>query len=335
MLKLKFDSNLQTPIFKQIIFCLKDEIDYGDLKGRSRLPSVKQLSENNDVSCVTIDRAYRQLKEEGYITNIEGKGYFVCERTKTLKILMVLNKLSSYKKYIYYSFKKALQKEAQIDLKIHHYDPSVFASIIKESLFKYDYYVIMPHFFNGIDEREYLQTFRLIPNEKLLLLDKDLPQLDDEIMAVYQDFNIDIYNALKDAEDLLKKYDKGVLIFPEWSNHPKEVISGAKSYCTLTDKTFRIANEANKGLIKPKTFFIVTKEADLAELLKLIKSSNLKLGQDIGVISFNETVLKELLDITVITTDWEQMGATAGNLILNKNPQRIKNPFKLIKRGSL
>ncbi|TCC88625.1 GntR family transcriptional regulator [Pedobacter frigiditerrae] len=335
MLKLKFDANLETPIYKQITRSLKEEIDFGDLKGRSRLPSVTALSESNEISFVTISRAYRQLKKEGYISYTEGKGYFVCKRDNCLKILMVLNKLSSYKKYIYYSFKHALEKEAQVDLKIHHYDPSVFKSIINESLGKYDYYVIMPHFFNGADEEEYLQTFRLIPHDKLLLLDKDLPQLDDEIMAVYQDFEKDIFNALNGAEDLLQKYKKGVLIFPGWSNHPSEVILGAKSYCKENGKTFRIAHEAEMELIKKGTFFIVTKEADLAELLKLIKISNLKLGEDIGVISFNETVLKELLDITVITTDWEQMGATAGNLILNKNFKRIKNPFKLIKRGSL
>jgi single-stranded DNA-specific DHH superfamily exonuclease len=59
------------------------------------------------------------------------------------------------------------------------------------------------------------------------------------------------------------------------------------------------------------------------------------LGVDVGIISFNETVLKELLDITVITTDFELMGKNAGELILNPTCKQIKNPFKMIKINSL
>jgi DNA-binding LacI/PurR family transcriptional regulator len=62
---------------------------------------------------------------------------------------------------------------------------------------------------------------------------------------------------------------------------------------------------------------------------------NLKLGQDVGVISFNETTLKELLEITVITTDFETMGRTAAALLLDKKQIKIKNPFYTIRRKSL
>ena len=73
----------------------------------------------------------------------------------------------------------------------------------------------------------------------------------------------------------------------------------------------------------------------LAELIKKSRSSQLTLGKDIGVISFNETALKELLDITVITTDFEKMGRTAATLLINNERIKVKNPFYMIRRGSL
>ena len=59
---------------------------------------------------------------------------------------MVFNKLSSFKKIIYYSFLKALGERAAIDLQIHHYNPQHLKKIIESNLGKYDYYVIMPNF---------------------------------------------------------------------------------------------------------------------------------------------------------------------------------------------
>ena len=79
------------------------------------------------------------------------------------------------------------------------------------------------------------------------------------------------------------------------------------------------------------------KEEDLVKLIKLTRSKNLELGKNVGIISYNETPLKEILSegITVISTDFVKMGETAASLVLNKKKEKIKNPFTLIKRNSL
>jgi DNA-binding LacI/PurR family transcriptional regulator len=81
--------------------------------------------------------------------------------------------------------------------------------------------------------------------------------------------------------------------------------------------------------------FYAIADDDLAISVKKIRKSNYKIGNEIGIISFNETELKELLDMTVISTDFIKMGQTAANLILKKQYLQIKNPYKIIKRGSL
>jgi DNA-binding LacI/PurR family transcriptional regulator len=59
------------------------------------------------------------------------------------------------------------------------------------------------------------------------------------------------------------------------------------------------------------------------------------LGKDIGVISYNDTPLKDLLGITVISTDFQVMGETAAYMILKKKRETVKNVFRFIDRGSV
>ena len=53
------------------------------------------------------------------------------------------------------------------------------------------------------------------------------------------------------------------------------------------------------------------------------------------LVLYNDTPLKELLGITVISTDFKVMGETAANMILNKQKGKVKMPFNFIDRDSL
>ena len=83
--------------------------------------------------------------------------------------------------------------------------------------------------------------------------------------------------------------------------------------------------------------YIVIEETDLVTLIKCCQVQHMKIGTDIGIISYNETPLKEILldGITVISTDHHQMGVSAANLILENRKEKVKNPFAFIERKSL
>jgi DNA-binding LacI/PurR family transcriptional regulator len=89
--------------------------------------------------------------------------------------------------------------------------------------------------------------------------------------------------------------------------------------------------------LKKGEAYIVIEETDLVNLIKNCRSENMKIGRDIGIISYNETPLKEILQegITVISTDHMKMGETAAKLILENKKERVKNNFELIRRKSL
>lgn len=334
--KLQFNPKDKTPKYKQIVQSVITDIERGVLKNNEQLPSISELSVEYYLARDTVEKAYRELREQGYITSVQGKGYYVLSQaTPKLKILLIFNKLSSYKKIIYYAFLKALGDKATVDLQIHHYSACHFREIIEKNLGKYNYYVVMPHFTQDLDKANYMETLESIPAHELVLLDKDVQELTEPRLSVYQNFDKDICESLENAQDLLMKYNRLVLILPGDGNYPTEIAHGFRSFCVNYNKEFSIKENALQENLQEGTAYVVIEETDLSELVKKVRQSPYELGHEIGIISFNETTLKELLNITVITTDFEAMGYTAASLLLDNQRIKVKNPFYMIRRGSL
>ena len=329
-------NNGNTTKVNHVVQTIIVDIEKGVLKKDQQLPSINVFSKTNSVSRDTVEKAYNELKKQGYITSVVSKGYYVLgKKGKRLKVLLIFNKLSSYKKIIYDSLVDGLGNKVKIDLQIHHYSLALFKEIMEENLGKYQYYVIMPHFVSSAKRSEYMTIIKNIPPDELLLLDKNLPELGNKHMSVFQDFRQDIYDSLVSAKDLLKKYDRLITILPQYHNHPSEIFNGVAQYGKDHKIRTYVCKNADKANLIKRTAFVVTSETDLAKLIKKTRKTPLKIGKDIGIISYNETALKDLLDITTITTDFEGMGKRAANLILEKKQMQVKNPFWMIRRSSL
>ena len=64
------------PIYEQITNNLRRLIASGGIAPGERLPSVRELATRLTINPNTIQRAYRQLEQEGYIVSLPGKGCF-------------------------------------------------------------------------------------------------------------------------------------------------------------------------------------------------------------------------------------------------------------------
>jgi len=140
--------------------------------------------------------------------------------------------------------------------------------------------------------------------------------------------------------DLLEKYRKLILVYPCSSGmpYPNEIVKGFRNFCQQTSFDYDIISEIGEQTrIRSKEAYIVIEETDLVNLVKKCRTQNFRLGQDIGLISYNETPLKEILadGITVISTDHEQMGETAAWMMIDRQKGKVKTPFTLIRRNSL
>lgn len=71
------DKNKKIPLYRQIYMSVRNSIENGSLKRGSKLPSIRRLSADLDVSKITITSAYDQLCSEGYIINKPQSGFFV------------------------------------------------------------------------------------------------------------------------------------------------------------------------------------------------------------------------------------------------------------------
>ena len=69
------------PIYEQVRDALRKLIVSGSLPSDQKLPSVRELASSLAINPNTIQRAYRELEQEGYICTVPGKGSFACART--------------------------------------------------------------------------------------------------------------------------------------------------------------------------------------------------------------------------------------------------------------
>ncbi|MCV2392695.1 GntR family transcriptional regulator [Actinotalea sp. M2MS4P-6] len=65
------------PLYEQIKEQVKAAILAGELAEGDALPSVRGLARDLRISVITTTRAYADLAQEGFITNVAGKGAFV------------------------------------------------------------------------------------------------------------------------------------------------------------------------------------------------------------------------------------------------------------------
>ena len=65
------------PIYTQIVDGFREQITAGILQQGERLPSVRELATQLTINPNTIQRAYRELEAQGWMTSVPGKGCFV------------------------------------------------------------------------------------------------------------------------------------------------------------------------------------------------------------------------------------------------------------------
>ena len=324
------------PKYRQIVEGVTRLVEEGSLKPGDRLPSISELAASQHIAQVTVARAYQLLKRQGTVFSRHGKGFYVSflQPASTVKIFLLFDTFYAYKEILYYALKEAVPENGQLTLFFHHYDLGVFESLINNNLGKYDYYLIMPHFNTDVGP-----VLSRIPREQLIILDKQVESLTEGYAAVYQDFEQDIFSGLWSARNLLRKYRKLTLVksADPYQFIPDGILAGFEKFKQSNLIPCDTVNGFQPDMVREGEAYLVFADSDLIALLKQSHQKNAKLGKDIGVISYDDTRMKEVLEggITVISTDFKQMGMTAGAFIKQKKKEKIVNPSSLIKRKSL
>lgn len=107
-------NNSNVPIYDQIKNQILDAIMSGEIKEGECLPSIRGLARDLKVSVITTTKAYNDLETAGYIFAVQGKGYYVAERSNEILYEKLLEEIESHFDKAILIAKKAALKETDL-----------------------------------------------------------------------------------------------------------------------------------------------------------------------------------------------------------------------------
>lgn len=340
--KIEIDLRSLVPVYKQLILSVQTLMGTGKYKEGDFLPSMNELAKELEISKETVKKAYSILREKGLIEATQGKGFYVKNtRNSKIKVLLLFDKISTYKQVLYSSFAAHIGDISEITIRLHNQDVILFEQFIEENLNKFDYYIITPHFSLKPEiQRRAAKALKKIPNRKLILLDRYIEGLKGNFGSVYQDFEQDAYEGLAQGLESLRHFTKLNIISVPDSLYSPLIEKGLVRFCTENHINYEIHKNINQGQIKKQEVFLILNsqfDVELIELVRIAKKKGCRIGQDIGIISYNESPINEIIlegGLTVLSTDFKQMGKLAAKMIIDKSLEKIRCDFRLIRRST-
>ena len=314
---------------QQLSAYIQDSIALNNLKAGDELPSINQLSSRFSLSRDTVFKSFLDLKARGIIDSIHGKSYIVASRTKN--ILLVLDEYSTFKEMLYNTLISNLPTTYKVDLWFHQYNEHLFNKIIRESLGKYNKYLVMNY-----DNEKFSDILSKIDKRNLLLL--DFGNFDKrEYSYICQDFENSLYKSLSSIKDNLAKYKKLNYVLSREHKHPQSSKAAFSQFCLDNNFEFDILEEvSDKTMILKDHFYLVVKQEDVVNIIKQSKVCKLKMKRDFGLLAYNENLFYEIVGngISSIGIDWGKMGSLSSDYISTDQPVQIYLPTVITFRGS-
>lgn len=330
------DTSLRRMKYLQLVDYIQRLIETDQLHINDRLPSLKQLEQQFSMSKETVLKGLNYLLEKGIIESVYRKGYYVKKKSveHSYRVFLLLDKMNILRDKFYHTLFDTIKDKADIDIYFHHHNNKVFEKLIAENLNSYTHFVIATFLKEDVSP-----VLNNIPPNKRIIIDFDQPGLEGDYTSIYQDFQSDIYHGLTQLEPQLQKYKKLILIVPPEAFHAKLVIDGFLHFCHEHTYKYVIQHEISADNFKKGNVYITFSRYDTDDvaLIKLAREKQFTLGKDIGLISYNDTSVKEILEggITVISSDFEAMARKVAAVIETKTPVRERNPTHVILRNSV
>ena len=329
---IKVDNRIGIPKYRQIINSVFSLIQDGQLKRGDKIPSINSICNEFSLSRDTVLMAFNELKAKGIVSSVPGKGYYIESTSINVeqKVFVLFDELNAFKEDLYASFQSSLSNNVSVDIFFHHFNYKVFKNLIREAVGQYTAYVIMPATFDHSNE-----VLELLPKDKVFILDRKKEDLSG-YPGVYQDFEKDVYEAMEQGEELLRKYRKLIMVYPG-GKEPAGRIEGFRKFCQKKNFDCEIIVSVDERKIEEGEVYFIPGDKQLVKMIKKIRNQGLKLGDNFGIVSFNDSLLKEVVahGVTTISTDFTLMGEKLATMILENKGELVRNPSAMIVRNSL
>jgi len=316
-------------IVRGITECLSDDIlERGDI-----LPSVNELSSKLGYSRETVVKAYKTLKERGLVNSKHGLGYFIsnADVDQKLNIALVLYGFQTFQQDFYGKFRKTLGDTYQIDVFFHHNNMHMYQSILNTIKLQYGMYVIAP-----IQTQDAAHQLLDFPKDKLLIIDR-YQYLGDDVSHITQEFETSLSLVFESLETRIKDFSKIILFYRDDTDYPSGIYSSFMNFCKTKKIDVEVYKEYDESLLQKDIIYFTIGDTDLWQLLKDAKNHELEIGSDIGILSHNDSPVKEIIQggITTFSTDFKLMAQKAAKYVIERKPAKEIIPCLLIRRKSL
>lgn len=318
---------------ERIISSITGSIRNGDYKTGDAILSINAAAQRFGVARKTVIRAYDKLVMQGYIESRPQRGFFVVNKRPGIKlrVLLIMHSFEGHFQTLYNEFREQVDDLCEVEVFFHHYNIKILELIISRNASVYDLFIISSFNHPGIP-----RLIGRVPSAKILVISRN-DRLELKYNSITQDFYRGTYQSLVSARERTGNYQRLVLSFPETSGHPESLERGFVDFCEDHGIHYRIFDSLKNCEIKKGDAYLVIDDCDLIKLLKVCKVRNWIPGKDVGVISYNETPLKEVMrdGITVISCNFSLMATEMAGFIRHRTAVQETIPISLILRKSL
>jgi len=318
---------------EQFVQGIINAIDERIISKGEALPSINVLIKELGFARETVMKGYRELISRGIVESKNRLGYFVAndDTEQTLKVALLMYLIDSFQEQFYRNFRNELGPNVHIDVFFHHGNITMFETMLNMIKGKYGVYVISP-----IPHPKTKHLLDMLPSNKFIMFDRYEP-LKGEFNYITQEFEQSTYRILAELADTIKKFDEMIFFHVPGSLDPVEIIKSFKKFTKDFKVNTRILNEYEPDSVEKGKVYFTLNNSEIWKILKDCEAKHLQPGKDIGILSHNDEVVKEIIGggITTYSADFSLMGIKVAQAVLKKEKVQETIPTVLIRRKSL
>lgn len=297
------------------------------------LPSVNNLIKEFGFARETIAKGYKELVSRGIVASKRRVGFYVSNdnTSQKLKIALVIFAFDSFQELFYKTLRAHVGKDITINVFFHHNNIDIFESIIANVRGQYGMYIVAP-----IPHKRTAEILCTLPMNKFLMIDR-YEKIPGDYSYVVQEFEKASYAAFEKLTATIRKFKGMVYYHRPASDTPIEILKAYKKYIKNFKIKSSIMTEYIPGTIEKGYVYFTINNAELWEMLKDCIDKDYKLGKDVGILSHNDDVVKEIIcdGITTYSTDFKLMAEKAAEFVVTRKKIKKVIPTVLIRRNSL
>jgi len=318
---------------EQLVNGILNAIQNKALAQGDMLPSVNNLIDEFGFARETIAKAYKDLVKRGIVASKNRVGFFVanCDVKQHLKVALVLFAFDAFQETFYKVFRSKLGKGVHIDVFFHHNNIDVLESIVQNIRGRYGLYVVAP-----IPHKRIAGILETLPMDKFLMINR-YEKIAGDYSYIAQEFDKSSRRVFEELRDTIKHYNGMIYYHRPAADTPIEILHAFKAFVKAHKIKHEIRTEYIPGTLEKGKVYFTINNTELWSMLKDCKLKKLKPGKDVGILSHNDDVVKELIfdGITTYSTDFKVMAEKAAVFVLTRKKIQEIIPTVLIRRKSL